>query len=273
MTELFPLRPLQVKALDELRRSLSSGRKRPIIQASTGFGKTILAAHIVAGALSKGNRVCFVVPALSLIDQSFEKFTENGIDAGDIGIIQADHPWRRPHAPIQIASVQTLARRGFPEVEFVVIDEVHFRFQAIDKWLDECPEKIFIGLSATPWSRGLGDRFDDLLVPATLAELIEQKWLSPFRVFAPAHPDLSGIKTVAGDYAEGQLSERMSDAKLVGDVVSTWLEKAKGLPTLVFAVDRAHAAVIHDRFQDAGIVSAYVDANTPREDRLEMGKL
>ncbi len=243
-----------------------------MIQLPTGAGKTVIAAHIVSGALSKGNRIAFVVPMLNLIDQTFERFMENGIDPGDMGVIQGDHEWRRPHAPVQICSIQTVAKRGFPEASIAVVDEAHLRFDAMDRWMADpaWSSRPFIGLSATPWSRGLGRHYDDLITPITMRELIAQGYLSDFRVFAPSHPDLSGIKTVAGDYHEGQLSERMSHPKIVADVVATWLEKAERRPTLVFAVDRAHAAKLHEEFERSGVRSAYVDANTPREERTQL---
>jgi superfamily II DNA or RNA helicase len=229
-------------------------------------------AHMVSGALEKRKRVAVVVPLLNLIDQTFERFVDNGIDAGDMGVMQGNHPWSRPAAPVQICSVQTIASRGFPEADFVVVDEVHMRFKTIEDWIKAEPQKIFVGLSATPWSRGLGEIWDDLIIPTSTKELIAQGLLSRFRVFCPSRPDLTGIKIIAGDYHEGQLSERMSDAKLVGDIVETWLAKADRRPTLVFAVDRAHAATLHERFEAAGVASAYVDAHTPREDRSELAK-
>ena len=166
-----------------LRQSLRAGHKRPVLQAPTGFGKTVLAAHIVAGALWKENRVAFVAPMLNLIDQTFERFRENGIDPAHMGVTQGDHPWRRPHAPVQICSAQTLARRGFPEVDLAVVDECHLRFDVIDRWMAVQPEMIFVGLSATPWSAGMADYCSDLIVPTSISELIAVGKLSPFRVW------------------------------------------------------------------------------------------
>jgi DNA repair protein RadD len=266
-TSLFPLRPLQKSALDALKSSISAGKRRVVLQLPTGAGKTVIAAHMVAGGLAKRKRIAFAVPLISLVDQTVERFVENGINPADIGVMQADHPLRRPQAPVQIASVQTLDRRGFPEADFVIVDEAHVRFRAIDRFISERPNTLFVGLTATPWAKGMGDIWDDLIVPTTLRELIDLGWLAPFRVFAAAKPDLSGVKTVAGEYHEGQLSEVMSGKQIVADVISTWLEKGENRPTLLFAVDRAHAATLHEQFEAAGVGSAYVDGETPREER------
>lgn len=272
MTGLAPLRPHQAESLARLRRALADGSRRPILQASTGFGKTIVAAHIVAGCRARGKRVVFTVPTLGLIDQTFERFVENGIDASEIGVMQGDHPWRRPHAPIQIATLQTLDRRELPIVDVVVIDEAHIQHKVIERWMSERPEVIFIGLSATPWARGLGRRFDRLVKSISLSELIGQGYLSPFRVFAPSKPDLTGVKVQAGDFHEGQLAERMNKPQLVADVVITWLQRAEDRPTICFATGRKHARAIHERFAEFDVPSAYVDADTPREEREQIGR-
>ena len=273
-TALKPLRPHQDDALYGIKVSLSSGKRRPVLQAACGFGKTIVACHIVAGALAKAKRVAFCVPALSLIDQTFERFAENGIDPVEMGVVQGNHPWTRPHAPVQICSAMTLARRDLPDVDVVVIDECHIRFKAYDDWMSkpEWRDKPFIGLTATPWAKGMGKHYDDLIKPITMQQLIDLGFLSPFRVFAPSHPDLKGIKTIAGDYHEGQLAERMNQPQLVADIVSTWLEKGEGRPTICFAVNCLHAQNIRDQFEDAGVPAAYIDADTPRDERGEIGR-
>lgn len=261
------LRPHQTRAIEMLRASLGRGNRRPMLQAPTGFGKTLLAAAIVEGAQRKGNRVTFCVPALSLVDQTVEAFWAEGIR--DVGVIQGAHELARSFRPVQIASVQTLMRRELPGSDVVVIDEAHRWFEFYGAWMAN-PEWVrvpFIGLSATPWTKGLGKHFDDLIVAATTEDLIEGGYLSRFRVYAPSHPDLSGVKTVAGDYHEGDLSDVMDKPSLTADVVETWRRMGEDRPTFVFAVDRAHARHLQERFQEAGVAAAYVDAFTSSEDR------
>ena len=81
------LRSYQLDAIDNLRTSLQSGKKRPVISLPTGAGKTIIAAAIIRMAREKHKRVAFVVPSLTLIDQTVARFESNGI--WEIGVMQA----------------------------------------------------------------------------------------------------------------------------------------------------------------------------------------
>ncbi len=257
----------QAAAIDNLRDALRQGKRRPILMSPTGSGKTKTAAKIVELAQAKGKRAIFTVPRISLVDQTIEAFAQDGVQ--DCGVIQASHiltDWSRP---IQIASLQTLSRRSLPEADLVIVDEAHIRSQFLEKWMamPEWSKVPFIGLSATPWSKGLGQHFDHLIVVATTQQMIDWGRLSPFRCFAPSHPDLSGVKIIAGDYHEGQLSDRMNTEPLVADVVETWMKLGEGRPTLVFGVDRAHAKHLQERFIAAGIPCGYQDAHTDLTER------
>jgi superfamily II DNA or RNA helicase len=259
------LRPHQQRAIDMLRQSLARGNRRVVVQAPTGFGKTLTAAKIVDGALAKGNRVIFTAPAISLIDQTVRAFEDEGIT--DVGVMQASHPRTDPMRPVQIASVQTLARREIPNAAMVIVDECHIRSTAIDALMAERDDVYFIGLSATPWAKGMGLRWQDMVTPCSLAELIEAGFLSRFIAYAPDIPDLTGVKSVGGDYVESALEEIMGDAKLVGNAVHTWLDKGEDRPTLCFGVNTAHAKRLQGQFQANGISAEYVDAFTDRVER------
>ena len=224
MSALRSLREHQVCAIAGLRQSLLSGHRRPMLQMPTGAGKTLTSAHIVAGALGKGKRVAFVVPRKTLIDQTIREFEREGILA--IGVMQAAHLRTDSRQPVQICSAQTLARRGRPEADLVIVDEAHEMHASVLRWMAECPGVPFIGLSATPWARGLGKYYDDLLIPTTTQELIGLGHLSNFVAYAPSDPDLSGVRTVAGEYEEKGLADVMDTVEITDDIIKTWLKLA-----------------------------------------------
>lgn len=262
------LRPLQQSAIEAARASFKRGNKRVVLQAPTGFGKTVLAANMIFGALAKGKRIAFVVDSVTLVDQTVERFFEDGIR--DVGVMQADHPMTDPSKPVQICTAQTLLRRECPDVDVVFVDECHERHEAIWRWMEECPDLPFLGMSATPWSKGLGLKYEDLTIACTTQQLIDEGWLCPFRTYAAAHPDLTGVKTRAGEYATDELSEVMANGGLIADIVTTWQKLGEGRPTIAFCVDRAHAKKAQARFEANGIPWGYIDAFTDRLERKEI---
>jgi superfamily II DNA or RNA helicase len=259
------LRTYQAQAIEQLRGALAEGRTRPVMMAPTGAGKTKVSAEIIDRAVAKGKRVAFCVPQLSLIDQTVEAFAHDGV--WDVGVQQADHRLTDYSRSVQVCSIQTLERRGYPKADLVIIDECHRLSKFVARWIHDWPEIPFIGLSATPWAKGMGRLYNDLIIVATTKQLIKEGYLSKFRVFAPYTPDLSGVKVVAGDYHEGQLAEVMDQPQLTADIVETWLKCGEGRPTLCYAVDCAHARHLQERFEAAGVTAAYQDAFTSGPDR------
>src|SRR6478609_10261519 len=67
------LRPHQEQLLQQIDETITSGCRRVVAQAPTGFGKTIVGAHRLRLLQDAGKRALFIVPALSLIDQTIEK--------------------------------------------------------------------------------------------------------------------------------------------------------------------------------------------------------
>ena len=117
------LRPDQAAVIPKIKLSLARGNMRPLVQAPTGYGKTVLSAAIVEMVRAKRNRVIFVVPAISLINQTVESFYFEGIT--EIGVMQGNHELTNPAMPVQVASVQTLQNRKIPHADLVIVDEAH----------------------------------------------------------------------------------------------------------------------------------------------------
>lgn len=259
------LRPHQIRSINAVVAAMRAGKRRLMLQLPTGAGKTAIASTIATIALKRDKKLLFTVPALSLVDQTVQRFYSAGIQ--DIGVIQANHIMTDWSKPIQIASIQTLMKRGLPDCDVAIVDEAHIWFEYYERMFSEMGERTVIALSATPWTKGLGKHYDEFLIGATIQELVDAGYLSDFKVFAPSHPDLSGVRIVAGDYHEGDLSKAMDKPQLVGDVVDTWMRLGENRSTFAFGVDCAHARGLQEKFEAAGVAAAYMDAHTKVQDR------
>jgi DNA repair protein RadD len=268
MTDLAPLWPHQQAALDRLEQALEADEKWIMVRMPTGAGKTRLAARKIRSLLEAGKRVAFCVPSISLIAQTITALEADGLD--QIGVVQAGH-WRADNRkPIQVCSVQTIGARNLqPFVDLVFVDEGHLLFAAIAKWMSDKPNLPFVGLSATPWSRGLGRLYATLIDGPTTAELIEQGRLARFVTFAPSTFDTADVRTVAGEFHQGQLGAAVDQVELVADVVETWRKRGENRPTICFGTNRQHAEHLQQRFVEAGIPAEYLDCFSQREEREE----
>lgn len=268
VSKMRPLYEDQLAALVEVREAIKEGHRRIMLQAATGWGKTLWSAHAIAAALRKGSRPLFTAPAISLVDQTLRSFEKEGIH--DIGVMQAQHVRTNRNARVQIASVQTLIRRKMPEFDFVLIDEAHEVFDGLNEKLDslEYKDKVVIGLSATPWTKGLGLRYTKLIIAATVNDLIAMGRATPATIYGPEIDlDRAAVKVSKGEFEEASAAAAMSDKSIIGDVLKEWKEKSPREKTFAFCVNRAHAQAQMEAFLDAGIPFGYIDANVDGETR------
>lgn len=257
------LRPYQALALDLLRDRLAVGKRRVLLVSPTGSGKTTIAAAMISSAVAKGGSVLFLAHRRELIDQCSERLYQTGVPHG---IIMAQHPRADAAQPVQIASVQTLARRldSLPRATLVIVDEAHHaRASTYAKILDAYPSAPAIGLSATPWrldGRGLGELFEAVVVAARPRELTQQGHLVPFTGYAYDSPDLRAVRKTGADYnAHGLELAVAGNAKLAGNIIEQWQLHARGRRTVVFGVSIAHSQQLVERFREAGAAAEHVD--------------
>jgi DNA repair protein RadD len=265
------LRPHQERAVELLRDSLRKGNKRPILAAPCSFGKTITAAYMLSEAAKKGKRGFFFCDRVKLVQQALEAFDAQGLD---VGVMQGQHQRTDYRAPIQIASIQTVARRpNIPEFDFAVVDECHVHYKSLQKIMDRYTAVPFIGLSATPYSKGLGLAYDDLIVPITPAELLDQGYLTPVDYFGGKTVDVSkvgarALKTGGTDYDPIQLAEATEkDLNLTGDIIKNWIKYAEGRQTIAFSPSIKHSRDMVDQFNEAGISAVHIDGYMDDEER------
>lgn len=272
MPDAKPMRDHQSDFLAMCWKAAKKGNKRIPGCASVGWGKTRLSAEMFKRSYDKGRRAMFVVPRNALIGPTVEEFEGQGLT--DIGVIQANHPRTNLDARLQVASIHTAVNRELPHFDLVIVDEFHMLTKKFQAFLDSRPNMLVIGLSATPWKRGMGFKWQEPLIQTkTTAQLIEEGWLvQPRYLVGEEEPNVSGLKFHLDEdgnkvLSEEQESAAMGEKRIIGDVVSTYLKHGENRHGFYYAVNLEEAQKICDAFNAAGVPCGYVDGSMSRRQR------
>lgn len=243
----------QEAILGKLRQGFIDGHQAQMLVAPTGAGKTEMAMELLEASANKGNRAAMVLDRIVLCNQTSERLDKYGIGHG---VLQSGH-WRfRPHELIQVCSAQTLEKRGsFPDLRVLIVDEAHQTRAQLTQFIKNNPRVKVVGLSATPFTKGLGKVYTNVVSAISTRELVERGRLAPLRVFIAKEVDMAGAKKVAGEWSSKEAESR--GMQITGDVVSEWVKKTHevfGRPrkTVVFASGVAHASDLAQKFAEAG---------------------
>jgi superfamily II DNA or RNA helicase len=144
------------------------------------------------------------------------------------------------------------------------------------------PETTFMFLSATPHRSdkiGLDQICDDIICGPSNADLIAMGALSDYHYFTPSKPDLSNVHIRMGEYVTTELDEEMTKAKIIGDIVGSYKKHANGTRAVYFATSVNTSKRYAAAFNDAGISSVHLDADSSASERkqaaidMAMGRL
>ena len=267
------LRDYQERMIAGCRAAMRRAR-RVLLQAPTGAGKTALASFIAGQTAANRQGVWFICHRAELVLQTSLTFRKFGIGHA---FIAAGYPMNLREL-VQVCSIDTLKGRLSKLVppKVAIIDECHHANAAgwamVVQWLTENGAYV-IGLSATPKrldGQGLGDHFDEIVLGPTVAWLIEEGHLAPYRAFIPDAPDMKGVRKQMGDFRRSDAAEKMDKPKLTGNIIRHWRKYADGLRTVGFGVNVAHSQHLAESFCQAGIPAAHLDGGTDKGERKQI---
>jgi len=269
------LRPYQSQLIKDLYVELGKGHRRIAIIAGTGAGKTVIGGKICADTVARGCRLLFIVHLDVLVGQTYEKMQAFGLHCG---FIKAG--WKEdPEAPIQIASIQTMAQRTWWrtwKAHVVFFDEGHttvFSQVGQDIIYDTHPRAVHLAMTATPYRLGkdqLGDHMETLVASPVPSELQKMGFLATMKYFGmpkDTQVDLEGVRTLAGDFDERDLKNACDRPELVERIVEEWQRLTPGKRTIAFCVDVEHARHVAEAFCAVGVAADVVDGSTPIKER------
>jgi superfamily II DNA or RNA helicase len=263
------LRTRQIKAIEDLRDAYRAGYRAPVLVMPTGGGKTHTSSVIMRDAVAKGRRVWFLAHLREILDATSAKLTAEGIAHG---FIMAGKP-ENQDAAVQVVMVQTAVRRlgRFTKPDLIVIDEAHLAVaETYRKVVEDCGSPRLLLLTATPIrldGRGMREVADLIVPTCDTAELIAEGLLAPVRYYAPSRPDLKGVRTIASDYAQGDLAKAMNKPSITGDAVAHYTKLAHGKPAVAFCTNIAHANETAETFRQAGYKAVAISGDSKPEER------
>jgi len=263
------LRHYQTDLIEQIRQELKMHR-RVLAVLPTGAGKTHTFCTIAQLSTQRNNNVLILVHRSELLQQTSARLTVMGVEHG---VIAPKHPIK--HAQVQLASISSAARRlaQFPwSPNLIIVDEAHHcAARSWQKVLEGYPNAVVIGWTATPTrldGKGLSSAFDGLVEGPSIARLIQQGYLSRYRLFAPpGQIDRSVLHKRGGDYKIEEVEQVACQSGVVAAAVANYQRFAIGKRAIAFCSSIRHAQQICGTFKSAGIAAIDIDGTLNASDR------
>lgn len=279
------LRSYQSEGHDKIYQAWASGHRNVLYCLPTGGGKTVTFAHIVK---EEPGAAIVLAHRGELVAQISLALAREGVQHAIIGpksliklctkghLVELNRSYYDPNAKTIVGSVQTVInyKGNFDYIALWVHDEAHhlLKNNQFGKAVARFPNAKGLGVTATPGradGRGLGRHadgvFDTLVIGPSPADLIQQRYLSTYKIFAPPSTlDLSHVHvTPSGDFSPQELKTATRKSTVLGDTVEHYLKHAVGKSGLTFADSIDNAVEIAANFRAKGVRAEVLSGKTP----------
>lgn len=261
----------QKEYIQGLKDAMKQGKKRLVLCAPTGSGKTVMFTYMVANAIKKGNRVIVFTHRKELLTQAGGTFSKFGLAPE---FIEAN---KTPNldAQLHVAMVETFNRRIstyeliLARKDLIIFDEAHL--QNFTKLFPYISKKSYvIGATATPYRKPsevqMADFYEGLVQNMDTLDVIEQGKLCMAKSYG-VPIDMKGMKKQGDDY---DTSKYYEENKTYEGVLENYEKYSKGLKTILFASNIASSKQVCGHFLSKGYKAKHIDGTTPKNEREDI---
>jgi superfamily II DNA or RNA helicase/HKD family nuclease len=292
----FDLQPksYQREMLDRLAAERRLGRRKNLVVAATGTGKTVVAAFDylrIKEEEGAAPRLLFIAHRAQILMQALSTFRQVLRDPAFGEILDGENtPEQYEHLFAMINTVHSrhLVEQMGPDFwRIVIVDEAHhLPAMTFDQFVRAVRPYYLLGLTATPErsdGQSLSIYFDSRpdgspAVSLRLWDALDQQLLAPFEYYATADDtDLTAVDWQRGAET-AQLSNIISGNSLraatVLNAVSLYVSDLNALKGLAFCVSVAHANFMADYFCRSGLLAvALSGADAPERRAMAVQQL
>jgi superfamily II DNA or RNA helicase len=251
------LRDYQQDIFDKSIEAFRDGAKGICCVLPCRSGKSYIMARMIKGA--RGN-VLVLAHRHTLINQH-KKLLEG------LGVLTEN---------VRVESVFTEAKRlgkhTPDEVDLIIIDEAHLSEAASYRKVCEyygCRRVLFTATPARLDGKPL-TLADTLITGITAGELIKMGAISDYDYYAPdLNLDLDSVDVVAGEYANGQITEKMCQTAIYGDVMKYYQKLGENRQAIAYCTSIRHSEQTAKEFCKNGISAVSIDGSMSQKERDE----
>lgn len=268
------LRPYQEEATEAVEAAIEAGEK-PLLVMATGTGKTVVFAEVVRRGLLRRWRSLVLAHREELIDQAIDKIGRQSgyAPAKEMAQYHAGHNDFVVCGSVQTMQGNRLAGWKRDHFNLITVDEAHHAASpSYRKLIDHFSSASLLGVTATPDradEKQLGEIFTKVAYEYPLHKAINDGNL--VRIIGHRVQDfsidLSRLKIVAGDFAEGELGELLE--QYIAPLAAAVEQKTAGLSTLIFMPSVASSELMAKALGDLGLSSGYISGAMDKSERKQ----